>query len=117
MNITTNITLEVSADIDLNDALTANEMRAHLQAALSHAIGCGLLTGDTPAEVDEYSATVTVERHATFEDEIYRFLQGQIDDGHLDAEGMARRIVRYGLMLPSAFISEIQERATDSIPA
>lgn len=109
------ITLEVSANIDLNST-TAVELKAHMQAALARAIGDGLLTGFTSAEVEQYSAEVTINRHDTYDDEITRFLQGQIEDGHLDAESMAQRITRYGLMLPSDFIDEMQERATDSIP-
>jgi chromosomal replication initiation ATPase DnaA len=51
-----------------------------------------------------------MDRH-DLEDEITRYLAGQIEDGKLDAEGMARRLTRYGLMLPSDFTAEIHERA------
>lgn len=107
---TTNITLEVSAEIDLN-GLSIEDLERHLHAALSRAIGNGLLTGDTQAEVEQYSATVNVDRHSAHEARIYQFLQDQIEGGHLDAASMATRITRYGLMLPSDFIAEMDERA------
>lgn len=110
---TTNITLEVKADIDLN-GLPLADLEYHLRNALSRAIGNGLLTGDTEAEVDEYSATVTLNRHVKQEGKITEFLQSQIEDGVLDAEGMAQRLTRYGLMLPSDFISEMEERADEA---
>lgn len=105
----TNITIEIQADIDRN-GLANNELVNHLNTAVGNAIGNGLLTGHTEAEVDVYSAEVTLNRHE-LEDELTRFLQGQIEDGQLDAEGMARRIARCGLMLPSNFIAEMNERA------
>lgn len=103
------ITIEIQADIQRN-GVSNKALVSHLQAATSHAVGSGLLTGDTPAEVDVHSAEVTLNR-GELEDEITRFLQGQIEDGQLDPESMAARIARYGLMLPSGFIAEMNERA------
>ena len=106
---TTNITIEVSAAIDLN-GYPKELLQRHMRQSIGHAIGDGLLTGHSEAEVDEYSAKVTMDRH-DLEDEITRYLAGQIEDGKLDAEGMARRLTRYGLMLPSDFTAENDERA------
>jgi|SRR5690554_546844 len=109
VSATTKFTIEVSANIDLN-GLTEKELKGHLNIAVFRAIGNGMLTGDTVAEVDEYSVRASANLDS-LEDEIANWLQGQIEDGHLDAEGMARRIARYGLMMPSEFADEIKERA------
>ena len=110
-----NITLEVSADIDLNGT-TANELKAHMQAALARAIGDGLLTGHTSAEVDSYSASVNVENPQT-RALLARCIAQAIEERQLSLDEPADTLIRYGLMLPSDFIDEMQERATGSIPA
>jgi len=56
----------------------------------------------------------TLNRH-DLEDEITHFLQGQIEDGKLDAQGMASQFAQYGLMLPSDFIKEMEGRSDQSI--
>jgi hypothetical protein len=108
----TNITIEIEAHIALG-GMTERELYNHLNHTTFNAIGNGLLTGDNEAEVDEHSLVVTVNRHQ-IEDEIYRFVQGQLEDGYMDLEGMARRIARYGLMLPSQFVEEMNERADNA---
>jgi hypothetical protein len=106
---TTNITIEVSATIELN-GYPKDALLRHLRLSMDRAIGDGLLTGHSEAEAEQYHVDITMNRH-DLEDEITRYLAGQIEDGKLDAEGMARRLTRYGLMLPSDFTAENHERA------
>lgn len=44
------------------------------------------------------------------EDDIANFLQQQIESGELAPHDIARRLARFGLMQPSAFVAEMQER-------
>lgn len=104
-----NISLELTADVELN-GLPAAVIEKNLRSMIDRAIGEGLITGYTEAEVDSYSVDVTIDRHH-LEDEIARWLSTQIEDGNLDLETMGQRLARYGLQMPSDFIAEIRERA------
>jgi hypothetical protein len=105
----TTFTIEIKADINLSGE-AADTIKHRMEAMLSQAIAEGLFTGDTRAEVSEYRAEVA-EQPPCAEDEITRFLQGQMEDGLLDAASMPQRLARYGLMMPSDFVAEMQERA------
>ncbi|ARG86409.1 TPA: hypothetical protein ACHTJ0_000571 [Pseudomonas aeruginosa] len=97
----------------LNDE-AAPEMLARLRGMCERAIGEGLLTGDTAAEVDAWSIDVSVAQPATDRDaleaEIAAFMQQRIEDGGLDAEDIPVRLARYGLMASDAFVAEMRER-------
>ncbi|EAZ97345.1 hypothetical protein [Marinobacter sp. ELB17] len=110
MIITTTVTLEISAVLDLNGT-DKEDLEAHLRASLNKAISGGLITGLSNTELLMYSANVTVDRH-DMEDEVTSFLNAQIADGNLDAEGMGRRLARYGLQMPADFLDEIEERSS-----
>lgn len=49
------------------------------------------------------------------ENRIANWFRSQIEDGHIDAESMARRMARYGLMDPGAFRVEMNERMTEFV--
>jgi hypothetical protein len=51
--------LVIDVSYDLNDE-PAQGMTEHLLRETMHAIGNGLLSGHTPAEVDEYNVTVKI---------------------------------------------------------
>ena len=92
----------------------APELLARLQRMCELAIGEGLLTGETAAEVDTWSIDVsevpsTADRE-TLEAEIAAFMQQRIEDGNLGAEDIPLRLARYGLMAPEAFADEMRER-------
>lgn len=93
---------------------TAPEMLALLRRMCERAIGEGLLTGETDAEVDIWSMDVSTvpstSDHEALEAEIATFMQQRIEDGNLSAEDIPLRLARYGLMNPKAFTKEMCER-------
>ncbi len=120
MNTHTQTTPEVvNARLTLDVAYLLNgeaapEMLARLRGMCERAIGEGLLTGETAAEVDAWSIDVSVapptaDRDA-LEAEIAAFMQQRIEDGDLDAEDIPVRLARYGLMASDAFVAEMRER-------
>lgn len=89
---------------------SAEEMAARLRRMCEHAIGHGMLTGDSAAEVDQYAIEVCVPPAPLSEDAIAAFMRQRIEDGNLHAEDIPTRLARYGLMPSDAFISEMRER-------
>ncbi|WP_257984094.1 hypothetical protein [Ralstonia mannitolilytica] len=116
MNDNTTSTSEiVSVRLTLNVAYLLNgepaqDMITRLQRMCEHAIGHGMLTGDSAAEVDEYTIHVSVPPAPLPEDAIAGFMRQRIEDGNLDAEDIPTRLARYGLMAPDDFIAEMRER-------
>ncbi|MER0784339.1 hypothetical protein AAA534_16575 [Pseudomonas aeruginosa] len=90
------------------------ELLARLERMCELAIGEGLLTGETAAEVDTWSIDVSevpsTANRETLEAEIAAFMQQRIEDGDLSAEDIPLRLARYGLMAPEAFADEMRER-------
>lgn len=86
------------------------EMTRRLHRMCEHAIGNGLLTGDSAAEVDCYTLDVSALPPPLSEDEIADYMRQRIADGNFDAEGIPTRLARYGLMSPDEFIAEMRER-------
>ncbi|HDS1368500.1 TPA: hypothetical protein ACG4ML_000693 [Stenotrophomonas maltophilia] len=120
MNATTQATPEtVNARLTLDVTYLLNgeaapELLARLERMCELAIGEGLLTGETAAEVDTWSIDVSEVPSAadreTLEAEIAAFMQQRIEDGNLSAEDIPLRLARYGLMAPEAFADEMRER-------
>ncbi|EMV8751928.1 hypothetical protein AADS67_004544 [Escherichia coli] len=92
----------------------APEMLARLQRMCEYAIGEGLLTGETAAEVDTWSINVSevlsADDREALEAKIAVFMQQRIEDGDLGAKDVPLRLARYGLMVPEAFADEMRER-------
>lgn len=92
----------------------ASEMLERLRSLCERAIGEGMLTGETAAEVDTWSIDASLSPSAVVseahEAEIAAFMRQRIEDGNLDAEDIPVRIVRYGLLASEAFVSEMRER-------
>lgn len=61
-------------------------------------------------EDDSTACVATAGNDSVTENNIAAWLQGQIEDGALDMEGMAARLTRYGLMDPRQFVLEMNER-------
>ncbi|MGV4935305.1 hypothetical protein ACVCGZ_05750 [Serratia nematodiphila] len=120
MNTNTQATSEiVNARLTLDVTYLLNgepvlEMLERLRGLCERAIGEGMLTGETAAEVDTWSIDASLSPSAVVseahEAEIAAFIRQRIEDGNLDAEDIPARIVRYGLMAPEAFVSEMRER-------
>ncbi|MCF5091302.1 hypothetical protein GIW57_14130 [Stenotrophomonas sp. PA-6-5C] len=120
MNATTQDTPEtVNARLTLDVTYLLNgeaapELLARLERMCELAIGEGLLTGETAAEVDTWSIDVSEVPSAANRDaleaEIAAFMQQRIEDGNLGAKDIPVRLARYGLMAPEAFADEMRER-------
>ena len=103
LRLTLNVTYRLNGE-------SSAEMAAHLRRMCEHAIGNGLLTGETAAEVDAHSLDVCIPPSLLLETEIVLFLRQRIEDGHLLAEDIPARLVRYGLTAPEALVAEMRER-------
>lgn len=88
----------------------ATEMVSQLSRLCEQAIGEGMLTGESDAEVEEYSMDVVIQPDPLSEDELANFMSQRIENGDLDLEDIPVRLARYGLMEPNAFIDEMLER-------
>lgn len=88
----------------------STEMVKRLQQMVQHAVGNGMLTGDTAAEVEGYEVNVPIEPDPLAEAEIAWFMQERIREDELSLDDIPARLARYRLMEPDAFISEMRER-------
>lgn len=86
------------------------DMGHRLKNAAESAIQNGILTGDSAAEVEEYSMDVMETEEPLSEEEVTAFMRQRIEDGQLPPEDIAVRLARYGLMEAPAFVSEMLER-------
>ncbi len=100
------LTLDVVYDLNGESAIS---MISRLEEMVAHAIGEGMLTGSSTAEVAEF-ATKVVEIPATAEEEIAEFMLKRIENGDLELGDIPIRLARYGLMDPADFINEMRER-------
>lgn len=87
-------------------------MKENLERVVNRAIGDGLLTGNSAAEVESFKDGVEILSNLT-EDELTDFMYDRIENGQLEMEDIPRRLARYGLMTPAAFVSEMDERMQD----
>lgn len=106
-------TAKVRLTLDVSYILNGeplDEMVANLEWMCQHAIGNGMLTGETAAEVDVYEVKVSRMPDLLPEAEIARFMLQRIEDEDLLAEDIPTRLARYGLMEPGDFVVEMRER-------
>lgn len=106
-------TVNVRLTLDVTYALNgenAAEMVSRLRKMCERAIGEGMLTGETDAEVEEYSMDVVIPPEPLSEEEIADFMQHRIENSDLQLEDIPVRLARYGLMERNAFIDEMRER-------
>lgn len=82
----------------------------HLLRAVERATGNGLLTGDTPATVDEHACTVTLCEAPLDPDDLAAFMLDRIENGQMRLEDIPGELARLGLMEPPEFTREIRER-------
>ena len=110
-NLTETIKVRLTLDVtyDLNGE-NATEMVGRLRRMRERAIGEGMLTGETDAEVDEYSMDTVIQPEPLSEEELADFMLQRIENGDLALEDIPVRLARYGLMEPNAFVDEMRER-------
>ena len=85
-------------------------MVGRLRKMCERAIGEGMLTGETDAEVEEYSMDAVIQSERPSEDELAGVMLQRIENGDLALEDIPVRLARYGLMEPNAFVDEMRER-------
>lgn len=105
--VTVRLTLNVMYSLNGENA---TEMVSRLRKMCERAIGEGMLTGETDAEVEEYSMDAVIQPEPMSEDELASFMLQRIDNGSLALEDIPVRLARYGLMDPNAFVDEMRER-------
>lgn len=88
----------------------ASEMVSRLRKMCERAIDEGMLTGETDAEVEEYSMDAVIQPETLSEDELASFMLHRIENSDLALEDIPVCLARYGLMEPNAFIDEMRER-------
>lgn len=81
-----------------------------LRRLCTRAIGAGMLTGDTDAEIDAYTLQVEAQEDALTEEEVADYLLARIMSGNMLLEEVPVRMARYGMMEPNAFNIEMRER-------
>ena len=101
------LTLNITYDLNGENAV---EMVSRLRKMCERAIGDGMLTGETDAEVEEYSMDVVIPPEPLSEEEIADFMRRRIENSQIDPEDIPIRLARYGLMERDAFIDEMRER-------
>lgn len=106
---TTKIRLTLDVVYNLNSE-SAQEMASRLQKMCEQAIGNGMLTGETNAEIDEYSMETKIMPDPLSEDELAGFMLHRIENGKWETEDITVRLARFGLMEPDAFVGEMRER-------
>lgn len=105
--VTLRLTLDVTYDLNGENAV---EMVKNLQRLCERAIGEGMLTGESDAEVEEHSMEVVIQPEDLTEDELADFMRERIENDNLALEDIPVRLARYGLMERHAFVSEMRER-------
>ena len=103
------IRLVLEVDYALN-GLPANALASRLERMVEAAMGDGLLTGDTSAEVEQHSMVVRVLGATLSEHQLAAFMRERIENGELSLEDVPSRLARYGLMDPHEFAQEMRER-------
>ncbi len=87
-----------------------SDLRSRLMRMIERAVGEGLLTGEGPAEVEEYSYRVEALGDQPSQEEIQEYFQSRIDSGNFDPADTAKLMARYGAMIPEFFFAEMAER-------
>lgn len=105
--------LNLVVDYDLHGE-SAQTMRQRLERAIEHALGNGLLTGETGAEVSRHSFDVKVTSWSgkpdLDESYIVDFLYDRIENGQMNLEDLPVRMARYGLMSSGEFLEEMHDQ-------
>lgn len=101
------LTVDVQYDLNGEDP---DVLVAYLEKMVARAIGDGLLTGASEAEVDTHAVRVDEVPETPDEDALTRCLADRLENGTFLLEDVPSRLARYGLMDPVAFVVEMRER-------
>lgn len=84
-----------------------------LRARLDRAVGNGLLTGDTPVEVDQWEVRIEQlgkQERALSEGRVEAWFRDLLESGSMSAEDVPRLMARYALSSAEAARAELVER-------
>lgn len=105
------VTMRLVLDVTYTpNGVDVASLQSMLESMCTRAIGNGMLTGHTEAEVDSYSADIRTLPEPLSEDDLASFMMDRIENGELDLSDIPTRLARYGLMEPGAFMTEMRER-------
>lgn len=110
-NVKVRLTLDVTYALNGENPV---EMISRLRKMCERAIGEGMLTGETSAEVEEYSMDAVIPPEPLSEEQLSAFMLQRIENGQIQPEDIPVRLARYGLMERNAFIDEMRERMTSA---
>lgn len=106
---TLKLRLAVDVTYDLNGE-DPNVLESYLEKMVARAIGDGLLTGASAAEVDTHDVRINEVPETPDEAAIEEALAIRLENGTFLLEDVPSRLARYGLMDPVAFVVEMRER-------
>lgn len=110
-NASDTVTMRLTVDVTYSlNGENATEINSLLRRQCERAIGNGLLTGESDAEVESHSVEVTIAPEALSEDELASFMLQRIENSDIQLEDIPNRLARYGLMDPMKFVDEMRER-------
>ena len=95
------------------NGMSEDELESFLAEGIERAIGNGLLSGDSPAEVDEYEVAFTTVSPAEAnldQEQIAEWVADRIADGNMDLEDLPTQMARYALESPAQMRLEFGER-------
>ena len=110
-NVKVRMTLDVTYALNGENAV---EMISRLRKMCERAIGEGMLTGETAAEVEEYSMDAVIPPEPLSEEQLSAFMLKRIENGQIHLGDIPVRLARYGLMERNAFMDEMRERMTSA---
>lgn len=111
--IATPVRLRLTFDIEYApNGESIEDLTERLRRTAERAINEGLLTGDSPATVEQYAMDVVETQEPPTEDETADFMLQRIENGQLGVEDIPLRLARYGLMESHQFVAEMRERMT-----
>lgn len=87
------------------------DLANNLESLVQRALGEGLLTGSTNAEVEWHDfKVITLEDELVDRDAVRDFITDAIESGSMRLEDITMRMATYGLMHPHEFSAEMRER-------
>lgn len=101
------LTVDVTYDLNGEDP---GVLERHLENMVFRAIGDGMLTGASDAEVETHEIRIDEVPEMLDEKEIAQAIADRLESGAFLLEDMPLRAARYGLTDPIVFVNEMRER-------
>lgn len=103
--------MRLTLDIEYKlKGLSPVQMRNILNHVIQTAVGNGLLTSDTNAEVETWSSDVCIVPKAPSEEDMVDYFNQRVADGNMDIKDLVMKAVRSGMQEMPSFVDEMRER-------